>query len=75
MPVFNYTVDGEPHSTTEHQLTVRQILASAGIDPATHYLVEIQGNHQLPHQNLDEVIHIHQHMKFISISTQPTPVS
>ena len=75
MPVFNYTVDGEPQTTTEHQLTVRQILSNAGIDPQTHYLVEIQGNHQVPHRDLDEVIHMHQHMKFISVSTQPTPVS
>jgi hypothetical protein len=75
MPGFDYTVDGEPQTTTEHQLTVRQILSGAGIDPATHYLLEIQGNHQVPHPNLEEVIHVHEHMKFISVSTQPTPVS
>ena len=75
MPVFNYTVDGEPQTTTDHQLTVRQILSNAGIDSETHYLVEIRGNQQVPHKNLDEVIHMHQHMKFISVSTQPTPVS
>ena len=38
-PTFDYTVDGEAQSTTEHVLTPTQILQAAGVDPATHYLV------------------------------------
>jgi hypothetical protein len=75
MNVINYTVDGEPQSTTEHELTVGQILKNAGIDPTSHYLVEIQGHHQVPYKDVDEVIRMHEHMKFISVSTHPTPVS
>ena len=76
MPTFQYTVDDEPQTTTEHILTARQILQNAGIDPATHYLVEIQGQHKTSYQNKpDEPIHMHEHMKFISVFSGPTPVS
>ena len=76
MPTFNYTVDDEPQSTTEHQLTPTQILEHAGIDTASHYLVQIEGNHKVSYEGKpNEVIHMHEHMKFISISTGPTPVS
>lgn len=75
-PRFDYTVDGEAHSTTEHVLTPTQILQAAGIDPATHYLVEIVGNTQKSYQDKpNEAIHMHEHMKFISVATGPTPVS
>lgn len=76
MPTFNYTVDDETHSTNLHEMTPRQILTNAGIDPASHYLVQIEGNHKVSYENKpDEIIHMHQHMKFISLSTGPTPVS
>lgn len=76
MPTFNYTVDDEQQSTDLHEMTPMQILTNAGIDPATHYLVQIHGNSKTSYENKpNEVIHMHQHMKFISISTGPTPVS
>ena len=76
MPTFDYTVDDEPQSTTSHILTPTQILANAGIDAKTHYLVQIEGNHRTSYQNNPDVeIHMHEHMKFISISTGSTPVS
>jgi hypothetical protein len=76
MPTFDYTVDDEPQSTTQHDLTPNQILTHSGLDPATHYLVDIEGHNQKSFQNQPDVeIHMHEHMKFISISTGPTPVS
>jgi len=76
MPTFQYTVDDEPQTTTEHTLTANQILQNAGLDSATYYLVEIRGQHQESYQNKpDEPIHIHQHMKFISVFNGPTTVS
>lgn len=76
MPTFQYTVDDEPQSTFEHNLTPRQILQNARIDPATHYLVEIKGQHKESYQNkMDEFIHMHEHMKFVSVYIGPTPVS
>ncbi len=76
MPQFDYTVDDEPETTSSHDLTPKQILSNAGIDPATHYLVQIEGDHRVSYQNdPDKLIHMHEHMKFVSISTAPTPVS
>jgi len=75
MHSITYFVDGERQTTTDPTLSVRQILEKAGVDPNDHYLVELQGNHRVPHKNLDEVIKVHDHMKFISVSTRPTPVS
>ncbi len=76
MPTFQYTIDDEPQNTAEHTLTPVQILQLAGIDPATHYLVQFQGNQQVSYQKTpSEPIHIHQHMKFVSVFNGPTPVS
>lgn len=76
MPTFEYTVDGEPQTTSEHILTPLQILQQAGIDPATHYLVQIIGHNQESYQNdLNQEIHMHQHMRFISVPTGPATVS
>ena len=75
-PVFDYTVDDEPQTTTEHVLTPTTILSNAGIDPATHYLVEIVGNTQKSYKDKpNEPIHMHEHMKFVSVFTGSTPVS
>ncbi len=76
MPTFEYTLDDEPQSTDEHTLTARQILQKAGIDPQTHYLVQIEGQHQVSFKdNPDDPIHMHQHMKLVSVFNGPTPVS
>lgn len=76
MPTFNYTVDDESQSTELHQMTPVQILTNAGIDPASHYLVQIEGHNKVSYKDKpNEIIHMHQHMKFISVSTGPTPVS
>jgi hypothetical protein len=74
--VIDFEVDGDRLDTTERQLTPRQILKLAKIDPATHYLVQIQGRHQIPYKDKpDEPIQMHDGLKFISVSTGPTPVS
>ena len=76
MPTFHYTVDDEPQTTEAHELTPTQILSNAKIDPANHYLIQIEGQHRTSHQGKpDEAIHMHNHMVFISVSTGPTPVS
>lgn len=73
---FQFTVDDESFSTHEHTLTPIQILEIAGLDPATHYLVQIHGNHQVSYKDKpNEPIHMHQHAKFVSVFTGETPVS
>ncbi len=73
---IDFTVDGEQVTTTARELTPRQILTLAKIDPATHYLVQIDGRHRVSYEaEPDTPIHVHEDAKFISVSTGPTPVS
>jgi hypothetical protein len=73
--VIHYTVDGVPQQTTKTTLTVREILERAGLDLANHYLVELQGSHQIDLKDLNQEIHIHEKEEFISVFTGPTPFS
>lgn len=74
--IIHYTVDDEKQTTKAHELTPTQILQHAGIDPTSHYLVQLDGHHRISYQNEpNKEIHMHEHMKFISVSTGPTPVS
>lgn len=74
--VTEFTVDGETVETTEHELTPVQIMQLAGVDPETHYLKEIQGQHQVSYKDTpNEPIHVHNNQRFITNSLEPTPVS
>ena len=70
-----YFVDGEKQETSNPILTVAQILEKAGLDPKTHYLVELQGEHQIKHLDPNEELRLHEHEKFISVFSGPTPLS
>lgn len=71
-----FTVDGEQLTTSEKELTANQILALAGVDPTTNYLVKVKGRHQESYQGRgDERIKVHEHDTFVSVSTGPTPTS
>ena len=73
MPVFHYTVDGEPLSTESHDLTAIDILKSAKIDPTKNYLVEIEGDHQVSYKDdPNKEIHMHENMTFVSVTLQGT---
>ena len=73
--VIHYFVDNVEQFTAERSLTVEQILKNFGLDPATHYLVEIKGHNQIPHKDLNEEIKLHENQRFITVFTGPTPVS
>jgi hypothetical protein len=78
MDIITYTLDGEPHTTTEKTLTPRQILTAAGIDAGNHYLVLLHGDsgeRTSYEHRMDETIHMHPNMRFVSVSTGPTTVS
>jgi hypothetical protein len=72
-----FSVDGEEFSTPEKTLTPRQIMTIAGVDPATHYLVEIKKHgEQESFEGRPEVpISMHDELQFVTISSGPTPVS
>lgn len=74
--VIHFEVDDEELETTEHALTPVQIMGVAGIDPATNYLVEIEGQHQISLKDQPNVpVELHEGSKFVSVSTGPTPTS
>jgi hypothetical protein len=73
--VIEYKVNDEEQTTRHRHLTAREILVHAGIDPATNYLTEVFPEHISFEGKPDERIRMHQHMKFISVSVKPTPVS
>lgn len=69
MPTFEYTIDNEPQSTDQLELTAVQIMNNAKIDPNKNYLVELEGQHQIPYKdNPQTLIHMHEHMKFITVA-------
>ncbi len=74
--VIHYTVDGEPQTTTERELTPRQIIKNAGLNPDERYLVEIRGREQVSYKdNPGTPIHLHEHEKFVTVFIGPVPVS
>jgi hypothetical protein len=73
---FEITVDGESVEVAEHEMTPRQIMEAAGLDPDARYLVEIRGKEQISYKDTpDSPIHIHEHQKFVTNESGPTPVS
>jgi hypothetical protein len=74
---IHFTVDGEECETTERELTPNQIIREFGKkEPATNYLVEIQGDHKISFKGKgDDKIKMHDCMHFQIVSTGPTPVS
>jgi hypothetical protein len=74
---IHFFVDGERHETHHHEMTPNHIIREfAHKDPATHYLVRIEGHHRTSYQgNGEEPIKLHNGERFQVISTGPTPVS
>ena len=69
-------IDGEETLLPSREITPNEILSLVGLDPASHYLVEVQGRHQNSYQGAgDGIIRVHNNQVFISLSTGPTPTS
>ncbi len=74
--VIDYTVNDEPQSTEEKELTPVQIMQKAGVDPDSNYLIQIKGSTQESYKDVPTVpVKMHEHMKFITNFIGPTPVS
>jgi hypothetical protein len=71
-----YFLDDEPYTTTEKQLTSRQILIKANLNPDVYYIKEIIGDEQISYKDkLDLPIDICPGLKFVSVNIGPMPVS
>ena len=74
---IHFFLDGEPHETDSRELTPNEIIKDFGKkDPATHYLVHIEGHHRISYEGKgNEPIKLHNGERFQIVSTGPTPVS
>lgn len=76
--VYYYTVDDEPETTDEQQLTANQILVAAGYKPEDYYLVQIKkdGTQISYKDNPEDIITMEcPGLKFIALYRSSTPVS
>lgn len=72
--VIHYSVNGEPQESTEHKLTVREILENAGFAPAEDYQLTRDQNHHT-FESLDEKVTLHKGESFTATFVGTTPVS
>jgi hypothetical protein len=64
---FTVTVDDEPIEVPRKDMTARNILEIAGLDPATRYLIEKHGNQTTSYKdNPDGEIKVHQNQVFLT---------
>lgn len=76
--IFFYDLDGEPETTDLKEMSPNQILVAGGVDPNTHYLVQINGDgSQTSYKDKgDQPIKMKcPRVKYISVLNGPTPVS
>jgi len=76
--VFFYDMDDEPETTDAKEMTPRQIMVAAGVDPNKHYLVQVNadGSQEKYKGRADEHIKMRcPKMKFFSVHDGPTPLS
>lgn len=75
--IIHFSVDGEDYETTQREWTPNAIIKEfGGRDPATNYLVQIEGQKKISYQGKgDTQIELHDCERFQVISTGPTPVS
>jgi ABC-type uncharacterized transport system ATPase component len=68
-------IDQEQFKVERSEMTVRELLALAGEEPAETTLVFRHGNEQRKYTNLDEVVRLENGMHFVVFHNSPTPVS
>ncbi len=75
--LIHYTVDGEPQETTHRKKTASKIMKDAGVDPQTHYLIQLKGGHEQESYKEDpnREVPLCEGARFITASLEPTPVS
>jgi hypothetical protein len=75
---IHFVVDGEAEETEKREMTPDEIIRQYGRkDPATNYLIQIEGGHEKIsyRDHGSEAIKLHNGMQFQIISLEPTPVS
>lgn len=69
-------VDNESLVVEKGTMTAAAIVEMSGKDPATHYLIEVQGRHQVAYKDQpNELVKVHENSKFATACSGPTTVS
>lgn len=68
------TVDGEHYKVTRGDHVVAELIRLTGADPADTDLVQVKGREQAKLRD-DQVISVSSGHKFVTVSTEPTPVA
>lgn len=72
---MKYFVNGEEETTTESELTVREILGHAGFTPETDYTLASENPPHDFDSHYDEPVKIHPNERFQVKFKGPTPTS
>lgn len=68
------SIDGEHYKLTRGDHIVAELIHLAGADPANTDLVRVKGREQTKLRD-DEIISVSSGDKFVTVSTEPTPVA
>jgi hypothetical protein len=71
---FDITIDDEPYEVPREDQLVADLIRLTGADPAITNLVEVKGRNQIPLNDNDKV-KVSSGSKFVTVSTEPTPVA
>jgi Multiubiquitin len=63
----SFTIDGRPYVTDDENQPARDLLRLAGLDPSGYDLAEIRNNAKPKKFQDDEIVHIKDGARFISI--------
>lgn len=73
---FTVTLDGEPVEVPRKDVTARDILVLAGLDPTQRYLIEKHGTQTTSYkENPDSPVKVHENQVFLTGRCGPVPVS
>lgn len=76
-PAVEFMIDGETYRTQERELTAGDVLGYAGKNFGSHYLVELlgRGGQQREYRRPSDPVKVHPGIRFLTVSTAPTPVA
>lgn len=67
-------IDGEPYKVTRGDHVVAELIGLTGADPANTDLVQVKGREQSRLRD-DQTVSVASGDKFVTVSTEPTPVA
>ena len=72
---YEERVNGEAETTDAQELSVRNILETAGFKPADEYTLKSENPKHDFESNYDEQVKVHENQRFDALHKGPTPTS